>query len=118
LKNRRTLLEPVETSQTSTLEQALPYMWNLHVMDPDPNRKFTLQKAKLVVFTRAVRELLTDFEMRVDIVKIKLQNLQCEALLHDVELASCLALCKTDNFKYPACKLQELWREGPMHPRS
>uniref|UniRef100_A0A8C1KE57 Mannosidase, alpha, class 2C, member 1 n=1 Tax=Cyprinus carpio TaxID=7962 RepID=A0A8C1KE57_CYPCA len=250
---------------------ALPYMWNLHVMDPDPNRKFTLQKAELVVFTRAVRELLTDFEIipftvavnqwkmlnkrtkycvnshvifffffflstfrhhdtiqflyflyfvisvdagecsdswaqisrfltqkvswnlvntfpikgkvedlintmkntkdkgranhsafsslvldclqgvrdtdclskvqmsSLDVLfsllesdssllctwvgelllelhngtyttqaKIKLQNLQCEALLHDVELASCLALCKTDNFKYPACKLQEL----------
>uniref|UniRef100_A0A672RD98 Alpha-mannosidase 2C1 n=1 Tax=Sinocyclocheilus grahami TaxID=75366 RepID=A0A672RD98_SINGR len=42
--------------------------------------------------------------------KIKLGNRQCEALLHDVEVASCLALCKTDSFKYPACKLQELWR--------
>uniref|UniRef100_A0A673NDW1 Alpha-mannosidase 2C1 n=1 Tax=Sinocyclocheilus rhinocerous TaxID=307959 RepID=A0A673NDW1_9TELE len=42
--------------------------------------------------------------------KIKLGNRHCEALLHDVEVASCLALCKTDSFKYPACKLQELWR--------
>ncbi|XDV52784.1 hypothetical protein PO909_021447 [Leuciscus waleckii] len=42
--------------------------------------------------------------------KIKLGNRQCEVLLHDVEVASCLALCKRDSFKYPACKLQELWR--------
>ncbi|XP_050955778.1 alpha-mannosidase 2C1 isoform X1 [Labeo rohita] len=42
--------------------------------------------------------------------KIKLGNRQCEALLHDIEVASCLALCKKECFKYPACKLQELWR--------
>lgn len=42
--------------------------------------------------------------------KIKLGNRQCEALLHDIEVASCLVLCKRDSFKYPACKLQELWR--------
>ncbi|KAI2648278.1 Alpha-mannosidase 2C1 [Labeo rohita] len=43
--------------------------------------------------------------------KIKLGNRQCEALLHDIEVASCLALCKKECFKYPACKLQELWRQ-------
>lgn len=37
---------------------------------PDPNRKFCLQKAELVVFNQDVRELLTDFEMLVDIVKV------------------------------------------------
>ncbi|RXN15318.1 alpha-mannosidase 2C1 [Labeo rohita] len=37
---------------------------------PDPNRKFTLQKAELVIFNQDVRELLTDFEMLVDIVKL------------------------------------------------
>lgn len=42
--------------------------------------------------------------------KIKLENRQCEALLHDVEVASCLALCRKENFTYPACQLQELWR--------
>ncbi|XP_075993503.1 alpha-mannosidase 2C1 [Genypterus blacodes] len=36
---------------------------------PDPNRKFSVQKAELVVFNRDVQELLTDFEMLVDIVK-------------------------------------------------
>ncbi|XP_068578630.1 alpha-mannosidase 2C1 isoform X1 [Cebidichthys violaceus] len=36
---------------------------------PDPNRKFSVQKAELVVFNRNVRELLTDFEMLIDIVK-------------------------------------------------
>uniref|UniRef100_A0A671UQ33 Alpha-mannosidase 2C1 n=1 Tax=Sparus aurata TaxID=8175 RepID=A0A671UQ33_SPAAU len=36
---------------------------------PDPNRKFSVQKAQLVVFNRDVQEVLTDFEMLVDIVK-------------------------------------------------
>ncbi|XP_072242006.1 alpha-mannosidase 2C1 isoform X2 [Leuresthes tenuis] len=36
---------------------------------PDPNRKFSVQRAELVVINRNVRELLTDFEMLVDIVK-------------------------------------------------
>uniref|UniRef100_A0A8C4I933 alpha-mannosidase n=1 Tax=Dicentrarchus labrax TaxID=13489 RepID=A0A8C4I933_DICLA len=36
---------------------------------PDPNRMFSVQKAELVVFNREVRELLTDFEMLIDIVK-------------------------------------------------
>ncbi|XP_068168621.1 alpha-mannosidase 2C1 isoform X2 [Antennarius striatus] len=36
---------------------------------PDPNRRFSLQKAELVVFNRDVQELLTDFEMLIDIVK-------------------------------------------------
>lgn len=38
---------------------------------PDPNRKFSVQKAELVVFNRDVQELLTDFEMLVDIVKVQ-----------------------------------------------
>lgn len=37
---------------------------------PDPNRKFSVQKAELVVFNREVRELLTDFELLTDIVKV------------------------------------------------
>ncbi|XP_062847801.1 alpha-mannosidase 2C1 [Trichomycterus rosablanca] len=37
---------------------------------PDPNRKYSLQKAELVVFNRDVQELLTDFEMIVDIAKV------------------------------------------------
>ncbi|XP_069018170.1 alpha-mannosidase 2C1 isoform X3 [Embiotoca jacksoni] len=36
---------------------------------PDPNRKFSVQRAELVIFNSDVRELLTDFEMLVDIVK-------------------------------------------------
>ncbi|XP_053742227.1 alpha-mannosidase 2C1 isoform X1 [Synchiropus splendidus] len=36
---------------------------------PDPNRKFSVQKAQLVVFRRDVRELLTDFELLIDAVK-------------------------------------------------
>ncbi|KAF4081342.1 hypothetical protein AMELA_G00160170 [Ameiurus melas] len=42
--------------------------------------------------------------------KIKLENRQCEALLHDVEVASCLALCKSPGFLYPAKELQKSWR--------
>lgn len=38
---------------------------------PDPNRKYTLHKAELVVFNKDVQELLTDFEMLVDIVKVR-----------------------------------------------
>lgn len=38
---------------------------------PDPSRKFSVQKAELVVFNRDVRELVTDFEMLVDIVKVQ-----------------------------------------------
>ncbi|XP_077452949.1 alpha-mannosidase 2C1 [Stigmatopora argus] len=36
---------------------------------PDPNKTFSVQKAELVVFNRHVRELLTDFELLIDIVK-------------------------------------------------
>ncbi|KAL6474259.1 hypothetical protein MHYP_G00178200 [Metynnis hypsauchen] len=42
--------------------------------------------------------------------KIKLGNRQCEALLHDVEVASCLALCQAAGFSYPTKELQRLWR--------
>lgn len=38
---------------------------------PDPNRKYTLHKAELVVFNQDVQELLTDFEMLVDLVKVR-----------------------------------------------
>lgn len=38
---------------------------------PDPDRKFSVQKAELVVLNRQVRELLTDFEMLVDTVKVR-----------------------------------------------
>lgn len=41
---------------------------------PDPNRKFSVQKAELVVFHRQVRELLTDFEMLIDTVKVRRQH--------------------------------------------
>ncbi|XP_066524177.1 alpha-mannosidase 2C1 [Hoplias malabaricus] len=42
--------------------------------------------------------------------KIKLENRLCEVLLHDIEVASCLALCQAAGFSYPAKELQELWR--------
>lgn len=38
---------------------------------PDPNRMFSAQRAELVIFNREVRELLTDFELLVDIVKVQ-----------------------------------------------
>uniref|UniRef100_A0AAZ3P1X6 Alpha-mannosidase n=1 Tax=Oncorhynchus tshawytscha TaxID=74940 RepID=A0AAZ3P1X6_ONCTS len=37
---------------------------------PDPDRKYSVQKAELVVFKSDVRELLTDLEMLVDMVKL------------------------------------------------
>uniref|UniRef100_A0A3Q3FQ16 alpha-mannosidase n=1 Tax=Labrus bergylta TaxID=56723 RepID=A0A3Q3FQ16_9LABR len=42
--------------------------------------------------------------------QIKRGNRQCETLLHDVEIASSLALCRDRTFRYPVEKLQELWR--------
>ncbi|XP_032438996.1 alpha-mannosidase 2C1 [Xiphophorus hellerii] len=42
--------------------------------------------------------------------QIKRENRQCETLLHDVEVASSLALCRSEMFLYPAEKLQRLWR--------
>uniref|UniRef100_A0A673CR29 alpha-mannosidase n=1 Tax=Sphaeramia orbicularis TaxID=375764 RepID=A0A673CR29_9TELE len=42
--------------------------------------------------------------------QIKRGNRQCETLLHDVEIASSLALCRGRTFPYPVEKLQELWR--------
>lgn len=37
---------------------------------PDSDKMYSVQRAELVVFNRDVRELLTDFEMLVDIVKV------------------------------------------------
>ncbi|TMS05957.1 Alpha-mannosidase 2C1 [Larimichthys crocea] len=42
--------------------------------------------------------------------QIKRGNRQCETLLHDIEIASSLALCRDRTFQYPVEKLQELWR--------
>ncbi|XP_048828370.1 alpha-mannosidase 2C1 isoform X2 [Brienomyrus brachyistius] len=42
--------------------------------------------------------------------QIKLGNRQCEALLHDVEVASSLAQCRSPAFRYPASTLRRLWR--------
>lgn len=41
------------------------------IAPPDPHRMFSVQKAELSVFNRHVRELLTDFEMLIDIVKVQ-----------------------------------------------
>ncbi|XP_071004833.1 alpha-mannosidase 2C1 [Oncorhynchus clarkii lewisi] len=43
--------------------------------------------------------------------QIKLGNRQCETLLHDVEVASSLALCLDKTFQYPSEPLQILWRQ-------
>lgn len=42
--------------------------------------------------------------------QIKLGNRQCETLLHDIEIASSLAMCQDKTFQYPVEKLQKLWR--------
>ncbi|KAJ0028900.1 hypothetical protein NQD34_003897 [Periophthalmus magnuspinnatus] len=42
--------------------------------------------------------------------QIKRGNRQCETLLHDVEVYSCLALSRDQSFQYPVDRLQELWR--------
>uniref|UniRef100_A0A8C7GFJ3 alpha-mannosidase n=1 Tax=Oncorhynchus kisutch TaxID=8019 RepID=A0A8C7GFJ3_ONCKI len=43
--------------------------------------------------------------------QIKLGNRRCETLLHDVEVASSLALCLNKTFQYPSEPLQVLWRQ-------
>ncbi|KAK7891516.1 hypothetical protein WMY93_023479 [Mugilogobius chulae] len=50
------------------------------------------------------------YEMKGKVEDIKRGNRQCETLLHDVEVSSCLALCRDRSFKYPVEKLRELWR--------
>ncbi|GCB63176.1 hypothetical protein scyTo_0011577 [Scyliorhinus torazame] len=40
------------------------------IAPPDPNRSFTLHKAELVIFNRAVHELLIDFEIISDMAKL------------------------------------------------
>uniref|UniRef100_A0A3Q4AHU8 alpha-mannosidase n=1 Tax=Mola mola TaxID=94237 RepID=A0A3Q4AHU8_MOLML len=42
--------------------------------------------------------------------QIKLGNRQCEVLLHDIEIASSLALCRNRAFQYPVENLRKLWR--------
>lgn len=42
------------------------------IAPPDPDKKFSLQKAELVVFNREVHELLVDFEILLDMAKVKL----------------------------------------------
>ncbi|CAL9701219.1 unnamed protein product [Knipowitschia caucasica] len=42
--------------------------------------------------------------------QIKRGNRECETLLHDVEVSSCLSLCRHRSFTYPAERLQPLWR--------
>uniref|UniRef100_A0A670JV73 Mannosidase alpha class 2C member 1 n=1 Tax=Podarcis muralis TaxID=64176 RepID=A0A670JV73_PODMU len=40
------------------------------IAPPDPDKKFSLQKAELVVFNRDVHELLVDFEILLDMAKL------------------------------------------------
>lgn len=47
------------------------------IAPPDPNRKYTLHKAELTVFNHEVQDLLTDFEMLVDIVKVRDGGMSC-----------------------------------------
>ncbi|MEQ2175979.1 hypothetical protein GOODEAATRI_023292 [Goodea atripinnis] len=49
--------------------------------------------------------------------QIKRENRQCEALLHDVEAACSLALCRSEKFLYPSEKLQHLWSSGESSKR-
>lgn len=41
------------------------------IAPPDPDKRFTLQKAELVVFNRDVHELLVDFEILLEMAKVK-----------------------------------------------
>ncbi|AWP08416.1 putative alpha-mannosidase 2C1 [Scophthalmus maximus] len=77
-----------------------------------PNRFFSQLQADSALLCTWSGELFLELHngTYTTQAQIKRGNRQCETLLHDVEVASSLALCRDGNFKYPVEKLQQLWR--------
>ncbi|KAL0968905.1 hypothetical protein UPYG_G00273480 [Umbra pygmaea] len=77
-----------------------------------PDRFFSLLEAESSLLCTWTGELFLELHngTYTTQAKIKLGNRQCETLLHDVEVASCLALCQDRTFQYPSTQLQNLWR--------
>ncbi|MBN3314125.1 MA2C1 mannosidase, partial [Atractosteus spatula] len=77
-----------------------------------PDRLFTELQADSALLCTWTGELFLELHngTYTTQAQIKLGNRQCEALLHDIEIASSLALCRSSGFRYPAQELRELWR--------
>ncbi|KAJ8002432.1 hypothetical protein DPEC_G00158840 [Dallia pectoralis] len=77
-----------------------------------PDRLFSLLEAESSLLCTWTGELFLELHngTYTTQAQIKLGNRQCETLLHDVEVASSLALCENNAFQYPTTQLQNLWR--------
>uniref|UniRef100_A0AAZ3PI73 alpha-mannosidase n=1 Tax=Oncorhynchus tshawytscha TaxID=74940 RepID=A0AAZ3PI73_ONCTS len=77
-----------------------------------PNRLFSELEADSSLLCTWTGELFLELHngTYTTQAQIKLGNRQCETLLHDVEVASSLALCLDKTFQYPSEPLQILWR--------
>uniref|UniRef100_A0A6Q2XDK7 alpha-mannosidase n=1 Tax=Esox lucius TaxID=8010 RepID=A0A6Q2XDK7_ESOLU len=77
-----------------------------------PDRLFSLLEAESSLLCTWTGELFLELHngTYTTQAQIKLGNRQCEALLHDVEVASSLALCQDNTFQYPSTQLHNLWR--------
>lgn len=76
---------------------------------PDPRRMFSVQKAEVVVFNGDVQELLTDFEMLHDIVKVHTK--QCVYIFSTFKLILWL-------FSSGAGRRRAAELPGPLHCES
>uniref|UniRef100_A0AAZ3RRR5 alpha-mannosidase n=1 Tax=Oncorhynchus tshawytscha TaxID=74940 RepID=A0AAZ3RRR5_ONCTS len=76
-----------------------------------PNRLFSELEADSSLLCTWTGELFLELHngTYTTQAQIKLGNRQCETLLHDVEVASSLALCLDKTFQYPSEPLQILW---------
>ncbi|XP_060891398.1 alpha-mannosidase 2C1 [Labrus mixtus] len=82
------------------------------VQTSSPHRLFTQLQSDSALLCTWTGELFLELHngTYTTQAQIKRGNRQCETLLHDVEIASSLALCRDRTFQYPVEKLQELWR--------
>uniref|UniRef100_A0A7N8XH06 alpha-mannosidase n=1 Tax=Mastacembelus armatus TaxID=205130 RepID=A0A7N8XH06_9TELE len=82
------------------------------VLISSPDQLFSLLHADSALLCTWTGELFLELHngTYTTQAQIKQGNRQCESLLHDVEMASCLALCQDRTFEYPTEKLKQLWR--------
>ncbi|KAG2470848.1 MA2C1 mannosidase, partial [Polypterus senegalus] len=78
----------------------------------NPDKLFTALEANTSLLCSWTGELFLELHngTYTTQAQIKLGNRQCEALLHDIEVASSLALIRDKNFLYPLDRLHHLWR--------
>uniref|UniRef100_A0A8C0IZI2 alpha-mannosidase n=1 Tax=Chelonoidis abingdonii TaxID=106734 RepID=A0A8C0IZI2_CHEAB len=74
------------------------------IAPPDPDKKFTLHKAELVVFNRDVHELLVDFEILVDMAKFLGEENQRSFQMLYVANQMVNLLDVTDSSTFPAVR--------------